>query len=180
MQFFPSATALENEWLNNMQRLEKSSRQDIVDLLLRDLSRVTPAAFYDLLGLQFHQIFKKRLLDRFYPSVLVFVWQKSLEIFQPALADNLSRLFEMSFSARMPKAKPRLETIGRHLALFSVITDNYTEEGFLSVAHHIVWRVLGEIEKTPNNLISSVRLADYLDARFETYANQLRGREIKR
>lgn len=170
-----SAFDLQSEWLGNMQRRKKSSHQDVVDLLLKDLCVATPTAFYELLDLQYYQVIKKRLMNRYYASVLVFAWQKAVEETQPTQAAGLLRMFERSFLAHMPKAQQRLEIIGQHLAFFAVVTDNFAADGFISVAHQIVLRILGDIEKNPDNLISSVRLANYLDTRFEAYADPFGG-----
>lgn len=176
--YAPSAPDLVSEWLNNVQRIETTSRQGVVDLLLRDLCVPTPSAFYDLLALPHYQIFKKRLMDRYYPSVLVFAWQKALQETQTTQADDLLKRLKASFLAKMPRAKPRLDIIIRHLALFAVVTDNFVEDGFMSVSHHIVLHILGQIEKNPGNLVSSVRLADYLDIRFKAYFDYLENRKI--
>ena len=173
VQTLLSADDLYNEWLNNSQRFQKMDRQAYVDLLLRDLCRVTPGEFYDLFNIYPYQIIKKKRLDAYYLSLLVFVWRKALEHVQPICVADRMHLLEMAYTSHLPKAQQRLETMGRHLALFDVIMDNFAEDGFLSVAHHVVIRVLGDIEKKPDNLVFSVQLANYLEARLEVYLFQL-------
>lgn len=173
-QSSPTAFDLQRVWFDSLNPSQKISHQDIVGALMKELRLATPSAFYSLLALKKYQIFKQKHMDRYYPSVLVFVWQKALEEVCPTQAVALLPLFERTFFAQMPQAKQRLDTIGRHLALFAVITDNFATDGFIGVAHHVVLRVLGDIEQNPNNLISSVRLAHYLDTRFEAYIDQFR------
>ena len=168
-----SADDLYNEWLNNSQRFNPMDRQACVNLLFRDLCRVIPEEFYGLFNAYSYQITKKKRLDHYYPSLLVFVWRKALEQFQPILVADRMHLFEATYATHLPRAKQPVENISRHLALFDVITDNFAEDGFLSVAHHVVMRVLGDIEKKPGNLVFSVQLANYLESRWETYLSQL-------
>lgn len=173
-----SASDLQRAWLDNVQRVEKITRQDMVNALLGALSLVTPQAFYEVLAVPSHRIFKRKMLDHYYPAVLVFVWQKALEIVHPLHVAGCMRLFEYSFLRRMPDAERRLKRMGQHLTLFSLLTDRFAEDGFMSVAHHMVVRVWGDIEKKPDNLMCSVHLADYMDGQFDRYTHALRNREI--
>ena len=174
----PSAVELQRAWFDNMIRLEKCSRQDVVNRLLNDLRQEVPATFCQLFGWQFYQVLKKPMIEAYYPSILVFVWQKALQETHPAEMDRLLSLFESTYLRHQPNAKPHLQTIARHLSLFAVVTDNFTEDGFMSVALHIVQRICGEIEKKPDNLQFAVQLALHMDTHFEAYKDQLGNQEI--
>ncbi|MBF0462839.1 MAG: hypothetical protein HQL87_15800 [Magnetococcales bacterium] len=174
----PSAEDLYQEWLGHLGHMELVRYQEVVNRLLSVLFVAPPGAFHALLGLQSHHIFKKRRLNACYPSLQVFVWLKALEQAQPPYADRLLRLLRRTCAQR-PADKRRMATIDRHLALFALLTDRFVEEGFMSVAHHVVLRVLGDFTQKPTRLIASVQLADYLDRLFETYLTQFQSMEIR-
>ena len=163
----PSADDLQQEWLSHLGQLEQVSQRSFVRRLLPLLSAPPPGDFADLLALRPYQIIKKRRLQQYYPSLQLFVWQKALEQAQPPHAARLVRLLKRTLAAQSAADQRRVDTIEGHLALFVLLTDHFLEEGFLSVAHQVVLRVLGDVDKYPTHLLWAVQLADYLDNRFE-------------
>ena len=174
----PSAADLYREWLTHLGHMEQVSQQGVVDRLLKELFVTPPGTFYELLALQSHHLLKKRRLQGYYPALQVFVWRKALEQAQPPYAARLLRLLRRTCVARRLADQRHLTLLERHLTLFAVLTDRFLEEGFLSVAHHVVLRVLGDFTRNPRYLIASVQLADHLDQRFESHLAQFRNMEI--
>ncbi|MBF0401075.1 MAG: hypothetical protein HQL90_09945 [Magnetococcales bacterium] len=164
-----SADALQRQWLENLGHMENMRYQEVVQQLLAVLSVDPPDAFYDLLGVRSHQFFKKRKLSQFYPSLQLFVWRKALEQTQPLYAPHLFWLWRRTFLAQQTTAKPRLQRMENHLALFALLTDNFAEAGFMSVAHHVVLRVLGALPDKADHLVAVVQLADHLEMQFNRY-----------
>ena len=177
--FLRSADALQRAWLDGVHRRERKSQQEVVASLLRELDGPTPQTFYALLDLLPYHLLRKRVLNRYYPSVVAWTWQTALQMTHPARVIPLAQRFEQAFLAQNPKSRRRLDTMTQHLAQFSVLTDNFLEEGFLSVAHHVVIRVWGDRAQQPNNLFCSVRLANDLDTRYHTYVDQFTHMEIE-
>ncbi|MEO5362164.1 MAG: hypothetical protein H7838_00865 [Magnetococcus sp. DMHC-8] len=170
----PTAAALHREWMDNLGRAETCSHQALVDRLLEELQGAPSGAFYALLGLQRWQVLKRRRLAHYHPALQVLVWQEALVSAQPLYAARLGRLLRHRWSVRRPSDRRRLATIDRQLALFDVLTDNLTGEGFLSVALHVVQQVMGRVQQHPTYIILAVQLADHLDNRFETRVAQFR------
>lgn len=172
----PAADALQREWLENLGHLESVRYQGVVERLIGELAMEVPETVYKLLGLQVYQIIKKRKLNQYYPSLQVFVWKKALEQAQPLYINRLIWLWRRLFLAR--EARERLERIDHHLALFALLTDNFAETGFMSVAHHVALRVLGKPPEQTAQITAVVELADYLDNRFNRYITQFERMEI--
>lgn len=110
---------------------------------------------------------------------MVFVWFFALKKTHPNQADSLLRLFHFVYPKKTPKAKKTHSTIRRHLDYFLMVTDTFNEDGFMSAVHHVVQRVLGEIEQKPGNLIFSVALASHLDTVYETWVKKFEITDIR-
>ena len=174
---FPfSADALNREWLENQSRREPLRPQGVVDRLFMLLS--TPIPLQDLLELQPYQWLKKRRLERFHPSLPLFVWRRAMAVAYPGQAPRIDALWRYQYPLRHKDGKQRLERIEGHLALFSLLTDDFAQQGFMSVAHHVVSRVLGDVQKSPQHLFAVVQLADHLDSLFDDHVTRFGNMEI--
>ncbi len=164
----PSVYDLQREWLTNLGRTERVTHRGVVERLLDELSMVPPTPFYDLLALQPWQLIKKRRLNRYYPALQVFVWQKALETTHPLYTARIIWLFRRIAPIQRPADRHHLAAMDQQLALFALLTDNVIGDGFTSIALYVVSRVLGGWHKNPTQVILAVQLADQLDQWFET------------
>jgi hypothetical protein len=171
-----SADALQREWLDNQSRQEFLKPQAVVDRLFASLT--VPMPLPDLLGLQPYQWLKKRRLDRFHPSLHLFVWKRAMEEVHPAHAARIDALWRRQYPLHHKDGKQRLERITGHLSLFSLLTDDFAQQGFMSVAHHVVSRVLGDVQQRPHLLFVVVQLADHLDGLFDGHVTRFGSMEI--
>ena len=59
------------------------------------------------------------------------------------------------------------------LLLYAELTDNFNEDGFISVGLQVVQRILGDFDKKPENLVLSVAYAEYLDEQYKKFSEKL-------
>ncbi|MEO5348038.1 MAG: hypothetical protein H7836_00080 [Magnetococcus sp. YQC-3] len=171
-----SAAALQREWLENQSHQERLKPQEVVDRLFAALTAPTP--LHDLLGLQPYQWLKKRRLEQFHPSLNLFVWRRALEVVHPAHAARIDSLWQRQYALRYQDGERRLQRITGHLSLFVLLTDDFAQQGFMSVAHHVVSRVLGDVQQKPHLLFAVVQLADHLDSLFDGHVTRFGNMEI--
>ncbi|MBF0162307.1 MAG: hypothetical protein HQL88_08460 [Magnetococcales bacterium] len=174
----PSAEALQRHWLENLLRMEPVSHREVLARMQSILQAPPPPAFFAVLGLHDWQLLKKRTLSRYYPSLQVFAWLRALEQVQPFHVTRLIGALQRWCSSQPRRIRGHLERIERDLPLFALLTDNFSEEGFLSVAHHVVWRVLGGSQEQPAHLVAAVQLADALEQWFEQHSRYFEQIEI--
>ncbi|MEO5340280.1 MAG: hypothetical protein H7837_07170 [Magnetococcus sp. MYC-9] len=174
----PSADALQREWLTNMSQVERIRSLELVHRLLGELLAPAPRSYYELLDLHLYQFLKQRLARRYYPSLHLFVWQRSLAQIHPYDATRLYAMLNERMVHLRPAVKQRLTDTTRHMALFAMLTDHFAEQGFLSVAYHVVSRISGVLAEKPEHLQAAVRLADHLDLQFDRRIAQWEMMEI--
>ncbi|MBF0273032.1 MAG: hypothetical protein HQL98_13360 [Magnetococcales bacterium] len=170
--------ALEAEWNGNLQRRKRRTIQDLMGVLLRDLAIQPDESCYALLDLKPHQLLKRQSLERHYRPMLAFAWKQAVLATHPHHTQLFSAALERLTPALPGMNRRRLEGLFNDLTFFQLISDTFAEDGFMSVALHVVQRVHGEIEKRPENLEWAVGLNLWLDERFVHYRESLELAEI--
>ncbi|MBF0191233.1 MAG: hypothetical protein HQL99_08905 [Magnetococcales bacterium] len=158
--------SLEAEWSGNLQRRKRRTIHDLMGGLLQALSLPPDESHYALLGLKPHQLLKRKSFDRHYPPLLTFVWKQAVLATHPHQAQSFSFALERLIPGLPGMNTRRLELLFNDLTFFQLISDTFAEDGFMSVALHVVQRIHGEVEKQPENLEWAVGLNLWLDERF--------------
>ncbi|MBF0185321.1 MAG: hypothetical protein HQM06_13175 [Magnetococcales bacterium] len=175
---WPSARALQQEWLENLARRHEVRQGELLSRLVDELTAPVPESYFALFSLAAWQWWKRWRASRFYASLHLFLWQQALGQVQPIYAAGLLRLLRYQL-LQHPKAGVRqVARLEQHLALYAVLTDNVSEAGYLRIAHHVVQNIFGDLQRNPTCLIIAVQLADYLDRYYEQQSNRLQRLEI--
>ncbi|MBF0446689.1 MAG: hypothetical protein HQL67_00665 [Magnetococcales bacterium] len=167
------AQALVQEWQTSSNPgSARFSSSELVRRIAGEAIANPAESDYLLLGLTPYQFIRRKRYVRFFRSTRVYVWKRMLQTRLPqqteSILDGVDGLLVAAGGAVANSGRQtRLDIL-----LYDMITDNFAEEGFLSVAHQVVQRILGDIEKKPNNLIFSVALADHLDRQYQQLLNQ--------
>lgn len=174
------ALDLEKIWRTNFHNPSPFSRKDMIGKIFSSL-RFLPEKIDDpLLQLPPYAWMKQRLLMRYRVSINAFLWLWALKEVAFDRAHSLLRSVEPFYLADGKKKKDSWTRIMLDIEFFETILDNYKEEGFLSIAEHVVWRVHGDFKKNPHLLEIAVALAFHMDRIFEECRNivyQWAGRE---
>lgn len=171
-------TTLEAEWLTNLRQRKRRTLHELTDWMMQQITIGPNEAFYATLNIGPYQIFKKITIQRYFAPLLAFVWQKALLDTHPAKAAACSMAVEREIAGLSWLFRWQMKRFRHDLTFFQTITDLFAEEGFLSVALHVVQRVLGEIEQSPNNLELAVQLSLWLDEQYQADLEQLVRAEI--
>jgi hypothetical protein len=175
--FYPFDSAVANDlvaqWQDNIAHQPKLSVRELI-------TRVSACAITDpqesdclLLGLQPHQIFKRRAFIRHFRSSHTYVWKRALTVCLPNRVEQIMDGVEgVLLSADKNSVKSGKQT-RLDILLYDEIIDNFNEDGFLSVALQVVQRILGDVEKHPDNLVFSVNYADHLERKYQLFQEQL-------
>lgn len=176
----PTPAALAREWQRNLARKPQPSQSlgVALDRFLVTLAAPIPESVYPLLDLKINYFLKRQMLRRYYRSAQVFVWNQALRERWPDQAERVMDLFFQTLAAYPGQSQRRMQALRNDVAFFNLITDHYREEGFLSVALHIVQRILGEIKDKPKNLTNAVQFAAQLDTMHEEGLRVLENTEI--
>lgn len=170
--------ALEAEWSGNAQRRKRQTIRDLTAHILRELAAAPEESEYALLALQPHQLLKRRMFARHCAPMRAFVWRQAVLYTHPARLEAFMITLR-GRAAELPGMTPaRLEIFLNDLTFFQVITDNFNEDGFMSVALHVTQRVLGEIATHPVNLDWAVGLGQWLDERYQQDRDLLSAVEV--
>ncbi|MBF0613581.1 MAG: hypothetical protein G8237_00505 [Magnetococcales bacterium] len=165
--------SLEAEWNQNLHKRQRRSPGDVVTLLLRLLAARPDEAFYQLLALRPHQFWQRRQFDRHRVPMLVFAWRQAVLSTHPAQLERCMAVLRLHIGELPGMNRSRQEIFWNDLTFFQVITDTFAEDGFMSVALHVTQRVLGEIEKKPDNLDWAIGLGYWLDEQYQADREQL-------
>ncbi|MBF0164911.1 MAG: hypothetical protein HQM01_10490 [Magnetococcales bacterium] len=168
-----SPAALEAEWTGNLTRRKRRSIAELSAIPLREIALGPDESFYALLGLKPLQWLKRQRLARYHAALLAFVWRQAVLSTHPAYNEPFGTMLERLFGELPGVKRERLERYINDLNFFKVITDTFEEDGFMSPALHVTQRVLGEINKQPENLEWAVDLSLWLDERFQAYRGEL-------
>ncbi|WP_130471262.1 hypothetical protein [Candidatus Magnetaquicoccus inordinatus] len=177
---WPSAAALQQEWLHNLARRQEVRQALLLQQQMGLLTAEVPESFYQLLTLHPWQWWRRRRAGRHYASLHLFVWQQALQETQPLYAAGLLRLLRHSLLQSDRAGAKMVARLERHLALYAWLSDNIREEGFLRIAQYVLQDIFGDIRKQPMRLPTAVQLADYLDHYFESEYRHLQALEIIR
>lgn len=168
-----SPASLEAEWTGNLTRRKRRSIAELSAIPLREIALGPDEAFYAVLGLKPLQWLKKQRLARYHAALLAFVWRQAVLATHPAYNEPFGATLERLFGELPGINRERRERYVNDLNFFKVITDTFAEDGFMSAALHVTQRVLGEIDKQPENLDWAVQLSLWLDERFQAYRGEL-------
>ncbi|MBF0180665.1 MAG: hypothetical protein HQM03_11635 [Magnetococcales bacterium] len=166
---------LENEWLGNLGRRTRRTVREMAGEALLAANAGPDETFFAALGVASHQVILRHLLRRHFLPLRLFVWRQAVLATHPAWAE---RLF-VALGGQLPGKPAEQARIRNDLAFFQLITDQFAEEGFISVALHLVQKVHGEIPRRPGNLDHVVGLNAWLDERYQEDLERLGGSEIR-
>ncbi|MEO5344992.1 MAG: hypothetical protein H7834_01275 [Magnetococcus sp. YQC-9] len=164
---------LEAEWSGNFTRRKKRTIADLSAIPLREISLGPGETDFAVLGLTPLQWLKRRRFVRHYPAMLAFAWRQAVLSTYPAYNEPFGTTLERLYDELPGIDRERHERFIHDLNFFKVITDNFVEDGFLSCGLHVAQRVLGEINKQPENLDWGVALTQWLDERYQNYRLEL-------
>lgn len=164
---------LETEWLGNLARRRRRTVQDLTDWLMLEVAAGPREGFYGALELAPHQLLKKKTMLRYFAPLLAFVWKQALLATHPAKEEMFLGAMERAMRTLKGSSRRQVAVFRNDLDFFQTITDLFAEEGFLSVALHVVQRVQGEIEQRPENLVMAVGLNQWLDEQYHLFLEQL-------
>ncbi|MBF0145054.1 MAG: hypothetical protein HQL84_02640 [Magnetococcales bacterium] len=174
------AAILEYTWRTQHQTLSVPHRKDLLPQIAASL-RFLPDEIDDpLLQLPWYSLKKQYLFTRYRVSINVLLWFWALREVVADQARDLLQSVEPLYSATRPRWSVSWRQLMIDLDFFLTILDNYREEGFLSVAQHVVWRVHGDFVKDPSLLEVTVALMFHMDRTFEEFrvnVHQWAGRE---
>ncbi len=128
---------------------------------------------YLLLGLQPYQILKRKAFIRHFRSARTYVWKRVLLDEMPDRVDEIMDAVDGALMAAGGNSPKNWTKSWYDLLLYDEIVDNFSEDGFLSLALHVVQRILGDIEKQPDNLVVAVGYADHLDRSYQTLRDEI-------
>ncbi|MBF0097610.1 MAG: hypothetical protein HQM04_14010 [Magnetococcales bacterium] len=175
---WPSARALQEEWLANLARRVEVRQADLLREQMLLMMTEVPESFYGVLTLERWRWLKRWRAGRCYAALHHYVWLQALQQAQPIYAPGISRTLRYALLQKGPAGQRLVKRLERQLALFTVLTDNWQESGFLRVAHHVVQVVFGDLHSRPRRLVTAVQLADYLDQYYEEQLNRLQNMEL--
>ncbi|MBF0341202.1 MAG: hypothetical protein HQL95_09620 [Magnetococcales bacterium] len=165
--------ALEAEWTGNFTHRKRRTMKELTDTLIRELAQGPDETWYALFDLKPHQLLKRRDSLRHHAPMLAFAWRQAVLYSHPARSEPFSALLRQLAPALPGMNRQRLELFFNDLTFFQVITDNFAEDGFLSVGLHVVLRIRGEIETRPENLELAVAVSQWVEERFQSYREML-------
>ncbi|MBF0427730.1 MAG: hypothetical protein HQL94_02295 [Magnetococcales bacterium] len=158
---------LEAEWMENLQRHRRQTIQGLTDWLMEEINVGPDETFFATLSLAGYQILKRRIFARYFSPLLAFAWKQAVLVTHPAKTMDFLGALERGIDPHLTRS------VQNDLMLFQIITDNFEEDGFVSVALHVVQRVHGDIEKKPDNLDLAVGLSLWMDERYQHYREAL-------
>lgn len=165
--FSDEAAALEQAWQNNIKPPSAAISKDLITQIATSL-RFLPEEIGDsLLQLPWFSWKKRKIFLRYRVSINAMLWYWALREVAVDRAYPLLQTVQPIYSANLGKTMPTWRQIMMDMDFFQTILDNYREEGFLSVAQHVTWRVHGDFTKDLNLLEIAVALAFHIDRVFE-------------
>lgn len=168
-------SSLEAEWLGNLGRKMRRTVQELTDGMVLEVTAGPGEAFFATLELGPYQWVKREAMRRYHGPLLSFAWHQAVLEVHPDKAG----LFAAALERGIPGGRRAVERWRNDLAFFQTVTDQFAENGFMSVALHVVQRVRGEIAQRPDNLVPAVQLNLWMDERYHFYQEQLAQSEIK-
>ncbi|MBF0423872.1 MAG: hypothetical protein HQL73_12875 [Magnetococcales bacterium] len=166
------ALALEQTWLDNCQSPPPLAKKHLIAKIAASLL-LLPEELPDPV-LQIPKIAWKRqqLFLRYRVAIHAFLWLRALLEVAPDQARALLLAAQPLYNAAEPTTPVAWSQIMADVDFFSIILDNYQEEGFLSISQHVVWRVHGDFVQHPEFLEIAVALAFHIDQQFEEFRTQ--------
>jgi hypothetical protein len=157
------AEQLVAEWQDTSRLDIKIPGQKLIEHIAADAIAQPTEADYLMLGLKPYQLLKRRAFIRHFRSARTYVWKRTIMDSMPIrVAQIMDGVDDVLLTMGSSIAKSGKQT-KLDLLLYDEIVDNFTEEGFLSVALHLVQRILGTIEKAPENIVLAVNYSDHLE-----------------
>ncbi|MBF0108342.1 MAG: hypothetical protein HQL76_04110 [Magnetococcales bacterium] len=174
------ARVLEQSWRANPSPTEIRHRKELIPQIAASLRFATEEFDDPLLRLPWYAWNKRNRLKRYRISINALLWLWALREAAPELAHDTLQAVQPLYSASSTRWSVSWRRIMHDLDFFHSILDNYREEGFLSVAQHVVWRVHGDFVAKPYLLEVAVALMLHMDRTFEEFrvaAHQWAGRQ---
>lgn len=161
------------QWQENRTHKKTMAIREII-------SRIAGTALVDpeeedfaLLGLSPFQILKRRAFVHHFRSAHVYVWKRVLMACMPSRVEGvMDGVFALLSTSSTEVAKRSRQT-ELDMRLYDALVDHFEEEGFMSVALHVVQRVLGDIEKYPHNIVVAVHFSGHLEQHYQRLREQL-------
>ncbi len=171
--------ALEAEWLGNLQQFRHQTIQQLTDWMIKTVMKGPTNPFYESMALlATHQMLKRNRARRYFLPLMAFAWWQAILATAPARIESFAGALERGVAGLPGHGHRQVERFRHDLDFCKLITDQFAETGFLSVALHVVQRVHGEIEQHPNNLVSAVGLTQWMEEQYQFYLDYLTQVEI--
>ncbi|MBF0445714.1 MAG: hypothetical protein HQL68_08990 [Magnetococcales bacterium] len=161
------------QWQSKNRIAPQLSGKDLMGRIAGEGLGEPEEADYLMLGLSSLHILKRRKFVRYFRSANVYVWKRAVMLCMPGRVEQVMDGVEGLLQAAGGSSDDISRQIRLDLMLYDELVDNFKEEGFLSVALHIVQRLSGDVEKHPKNLVTAVNYADHLDRKYQSYQNLL-------
>ncbi len=149
------------------------SGQDLMGRIAGEGLREPLESDYLMVGLNPLQLLKRRAFVRYFRSANVYTWKRAVMVCMPGRGGQVMDGVDGLLLGTGGRGADVGRQIRLDVLLYDELVDNFKEEGFLSVALHIMQRLLGDVEKHPDNLVKAVNYADHLERKYQKCQEQL-------
>ncbi|MBF0357842.1 MAG: hypothetical protein HQL70_04485 [Magnetococcales bacterium] len=164
---YVDAEQLVAEWQDKSRLNIKISGRKLIERIAADAIAEPSEADYQMLGLKPYQFLKRKAFIRHFRSAKTYVWKRAvMELMPIRVTQIMDGVDDVLMAMGSTTAKSGKQT-KLHLLLYDEIVDNFSEEGFLSVTLHLVQRILGDVEKKPDNIVIAVNYSDHLEQQYQ-------------
>lgn len=161
--------ALEQTWIKNCQPPAPSSKKALFQEIARTLLYFPDEIADPLLHIPRIAWKNQQLFRRYRAATYALLWLWALQEVVPDRAYPLLQAVEPLYAAPGTTPPAEWRQVMADIDFFRTILDNYREEGFLSVAQHIVWRVHGDFVQNPELVEIAVALSFHIDQKFDEW-----------
>ena len=175
--FYPFDSSVANDliaqWQNSSSQNKPLAPRELIKRISNDAITDPLEHEYMLLNLQSHQILKRKKFHRYFRSAKTFAWQQALQKHMPKRVEQIMDAVEGLLKTAGGDVAKSWQQTRMDLLLYAELTDNFNEDGFISVGLQVVQRILGDFDKKPENLVLSVAYAEYLDEQYKKFSEKL-------
>ncbi|MBF0416277.1 MAG: hypothetical protein HQL79_10980 [Magnetococcales bacterium] len=159
--------ALEQTWYRNSQPPTPAPKKALIQEIARSLLYFPEELADPLLHIPAIAWKKRQLFRRYRAAIHALLWLWALQEIVPDRAYALLQAVEPLYTAPGTTPPAEWRQVMADIDFFRTILDNYREEGFLSIAQHVTWRVHGDFVQNPELLEVAVALSFHIDQKFD-------------